>query len=200
MKCWQCGLAAEAGAVFCAACKTLLPPDPTIDHFARLGLERRFAQDADQIAAQHRQRQRQVHPDRFVGRGERMGVLSMQHATALNDAVRVLRDPVRRADYLLTLRGVSMHDDRGVKLDPAFLMEVIELREAIEELTGTDAHVERSRLGREIAARYEATLSRLGEGLDAPADAAPPLDALARLAAQLKYLRRMLDELGAGDP
>lgn len=163
--------------------------------------------------------QRTLHPDRFVAYGDRARMLSLQHATALNDAVRVVRDPLRRADYLLTLAGRDVTAEEGsIKLDPMFLMEVIELREAIGELSGTDAHVERGRMERTIGARYEGMLNALGSGLDAlddrlsadaepadedadaataqiPVDREAELDRLARQAAELRYLRRILDEL-----
>ncbi len=193
MKCWQCQEAAEG--LVCGACGALLPPDPLADHFSLLGLERRFAQEPADIAKRHRALQRQVHPDRFAHHGPRERRLAMEHATNLNDAVRTLKDPRRRADYLLRLRGVDL-DDEGegrVQLDPEFLMEVIEVREAIAELDGPDGHTERARLARDVVARYEATLTALGEGLDAEPPA--PTGDLAQRAAQLRYLRRILDEL-----
>lgn len=191
MKCWQCG--AEGEGLTCAACGILQPPDPRHDHFQRLGLERSFAQDPEQISVSHRALQRKVHPDRYAHKGARERRLSMEHATALNDAVRTLRDPLRRADYLLSLRGVDVGAEGAgrVQLDPMFLMEVLELREAIDELVGPDAHPERARLRRQVVARYEGTLARLGEGLDGGGAVEP----LTQAAAQLRYLRRIIDEL-----
>lgn len=199
MACWQCGAEIDAAELFCPTCDALQPPDPKTDHFARLGLERRFAQDEDEITRRHRALQRKLHPDRFVSRSDRARMLSLQHATALNDAVRILRDPLRRADYLLRLLGRDVDSDEGtIKLDPAFLMEVFELREAIGELSGIDAHVERGRLERDIAGRYEKKLAALGEGLDADGERSEAeLDRLAQLAAQLRYLRNILAELHA---
>lgn len=199
MACWQCGADTDAAALFCPTCETLQPPDPKTDHFARLGLERRFAQDVDAITRAHRALQRKLHPDRFVSKGDRVRMLSLQHATALNDASRILRDPLRRADYLLGLAGREMDAEEGkLKLDGAFLMEVFELREAIGELSGIDAHVERGRLERDIAQRYERRLATLAEGLDAEGARTPEeLDGLAQLAAQLRYLRNILQDLQA---
>lgn len=199
MACWQCGADIDAAELFCPTCDTLQPPDPETDHFTRLGLERRFEQDAEAITKAHRRLQRTLHPDRFVSRGDRVRMLSLQHATSLNDALRILRDPLLRAGYLLDLAGRDVKAEAGnIKLDPAFLMEVFELREAIGELAGTDAHVERARLARDIAARYEARLAALGERLDAEGErTSAELDGLARQAAQLRYLRNILDDLQA---
>ena len=200
MECWQCG--APAQGLFCDACKVIQPPDPRLDHFARLGLTRAFAQDADAVGVAHRNLQRLVHPDRFAQRSDHERRLSMGHATALNDAARVVRDPLTRAEYLLALRGRSMNQEGEgrVRLDPAFLMEVIELREAVDELDGPDAHPERARMAREVAARYEAMMTDLGARLDmTDAQEDTDLDAMVQAAAQLRYLRRALDELQVDD-
>jgi molecular chaperone HscB len=191
MKCWQCGV--HESDPICGACGIIQPPDPRLDHFERLGLTRRFAQDTGEVAASHRRLQRTVHPDRFASKGARERRLSLEHATALNDAVRTLRNPLLRADYLLLLRGVDVAaegEDR-VTLEPMFLMEILELREALDELTGPDAHPERAKLRHDIIARYEGSLAALGAGLDA--DEALP--ALVQSAAQLRYLRRVIEEL-----
>lgn len=199
MSCAECGGEVAAAELFCPACGALQPPDPTVDHFARLGLERRFEQDPEQVTAAHRALQRKLHPDRFVSRGEAAREHSLRHATALNDAVRILRDPVNRADYLLSLQGRDIAAEEGtLRLDPRFLMEVFELREAIGELSGKDAHVERGRIERDIAGRYEEKLLALGQGLDDPGErTTADLDRLAQLAAQLRYLKNILRELHA---
>ena len=101
-----------------------------------------------------------------------------------------------RAAYLLKLLGIDVDDDRGVKLSPAFLITILELRESLEELVGPDAHVERQRIQQSVALEYEEGLARLGTRLDAttkPDESA--LNGLGQLHAQLKYLRRTLDEI-----
>lgn len=200
--CWRCG--AETSALTCESCGSLQPPNPDLDHFERLGVERRYAIDRDAVVAAHRTLQRRLHPDRFVGKSAQERRLSMEHAAALNDALRTLSDPVERAEYMLAGLGVDLQaeGEGRVRLAPAFLMEVMEIREALGELDGTDAHVERAQVGRDVAARFEATVSALGEALDADA---PPddgaLEALAQRAAQLRYLRRILEEVEtAGEP
>ncbi len=169
-----------------------------MDHFSRLGLTIAFEQDEAEIAKAHRALQRRVHPDRYVHKSDRERRFAMEHATALNDATRALRDPMKRADYLLLLRGfdVSAEGAARVRLSNTFLMEVLEIREALEELDGSDAMVERARLGREVARQHHDTLTRLGAGLDGE----EPVEGLGQMAAQLRYLRRILDEIEAGTP
>ena len=76
MHCWQCQ--ASVPGLVCGACGALQPPDPEADHFAVLGLSRRFDQDAEDISKRHRARQRKVHPDRFTNDGPRARRLARQ--------------------------------------------------------------------------------------------------------------------------
>ena len=197
MNCWQCNASLDVDTAFCADCKTIQPPKPGQTHFEYLETTDQFAQDLDDLARRHRSLQRKFHPDRFVSKTDRERRLSLEHATLLNDAYRVLRDPCRRAEYMLSLRGCDINrEDSRIRLDPMFLMEVIELREAIEELSGTDTHVERSTIERDVALRFEETLSQLGQCLD---DGSQAVDEMAQWAAQLKYLKRIIDEIHARD-
>jgi molecular chaperone HscB len=51
----------------------------------------------------------------------------------INKAYTTLRDPLSRAQYLLSLRGVNVEDDEMLKIDDQeLLMEVLEAQEEIE--------------------------------------------------------------------
>ncbi|OHF01335.1 Fe-S protein assembly co-chaperone HscB [Colletotrichum orchidophilum] len=54
----------------------------------------------------------------------------------INEAYKTLSNPLLRAQYLLSLRGVDVADDETLKVeDPELLMVVLEAREEIEEAT-----------------------------------------------------------------
>ena len=55
--------------------------------------------------------------------------------TQLNDAYDRLRDPVKRAIYLLELEGIEYDPDRQIQSDPIYLMQQLEIREELGELT-----------------------------------------------------------------
>lgn len=101
------------------------------NHFELFGLPVRFAVSPDTLSARYRELQRSVHPDRFAGGSDQERRLSMQQATRINEAYQILKDPLRRARYLLELRGATWSDDETMA-DPAFLMEQMERREALE--------------------------------------------------------------------
>lgn len=76
-----------------------------------------------------------AHPDKYPSGAAK------QHAEALsariNEAYRTLSDPLQRAQYLLhEWHGIDVTSEDGSKkheLDPATLMEVMEVQETIEE-------------------------------------------------------------------
>lgn len=104
-----------------------------MDHFARLGLPAALDLELAQLDRAYFARQRQWHPDRFVGRPADERARASIEAAALNDAYRTLKDPVDRAVYLATLKGVELPGDGKTIDDPDLLMEVMEAREALHE-------------------------------------------------------------------
>ncbi len=67
---------------------------------------------------------------------ERQRALDM--SSALNDAYRTLRDPIKRAQYLLSLEGFDIGEQRSKDVPPELLEEVFELNMALEEMRGGD--------------------------------------------------------------
>lgn len=71
-----------------------------------------------------------AHPDRHPAQ---MKARAEALSARINDAYRTLEDPLRRAQYILSLKGVDVAEDETMKVeDPELLMEVLETRETIE--------------------------------------------------------------------
>jgi len=131
------------------------------DSFERLGLPRRFAVDPGELERNYLARSREVHPDFDTG--------DEDAAAALNEAYSTLREPFRRAEHLLHLSGgPSASEDKA--LPPAFLMEMLDLREEIESARGSPERV--SRIEAELMGRtksLETSLAKLFESNELPA-------------------------------
>jgi len=56
----------------------------------------------------------------------------MQLATRVNEAYQILKSPLRRAVYILQLRGVDPEFETNTAMQPEFLMEQMSWRERIE--------------------------------------------------------------------
>ena len=138
------------------------------NHFALFGLPVAFEVDMARLAETYRDLQRALHPDRFANASDRERRLSVQQAAQINEAYQILRSPLRRARYLLELRGVEFDDEKQTHLDPEFLMTQMELREALAEVRNeadpftalnrilADLDSERQRLEAELARQLEA--------------------------------------------
>ena len=189
VECWSCKGPVSCGAPFCPICAAVQPPGQ-IDHFTRLGLEVTFAVDEKALDLGYFKAQRHLHPDRFVTKTPCERMLSQQQATSLNEAYETLREPLRRAAYLLALAGrqVLSQENSGA-VDPALLVETMERREDLAEAE-TAAEVEA--LAAATADDVAACLAELSLAF-----AADDLDAACRLTTRLKYLHKLAEETRA---
>jgi len=101
-------------------------------YFELFGLPVGYIIDKTQLAERYRELQRVVHPDRFANGTEQERRLSMQGAIRINEAYSALKDPIERARYMLSLNGIEMDARQETTRDSAFLMEQLEMREALE--------------------------------------------------------------------
>lgn len=106
--------------------------NPNQNHFELFGLPARFAVDAAVLDARYHELQREVHPDRFAAAPDAERRLSMQLATRVNEAYQTLKSPLKRAVYILQLRGVDPQFETNTAMPSEFLMEQMSWRERIE--------------------------------------------------------------------
>jgi molecular chaperone HscB len=169
----------------------LEPFDPSLDHFARFGLERGWKLDRDALERRYLERSRRYHPDRFVGADASTRRAALEHSAAINAGYRTLRDPVARAEYLVKLGGIDLDSSDpktgAPRPEQAFLIDMIERREQLEQASEAkleSLHDEIEDEMDEVLARALAALERA----DVPAAAAALV--------QRRYLDRFLHEIG----
>ena len=93
-----------------------------------------FRLDSRDLAQRYRVLQRMTHPDRYASAGDQERRMAVQKAAQVNEAYQVLRHPLSRARYLLELQGVEFDGERDTAVDAEFLMQQMELREALAEI------------------------------------------------------------------
>lgn len=167
-----------------------------LDPFATLGVEPTFDLDLATLEKRHRDLSRALHPDRYLGRPATERREALGRAIEVNEAWRVLRDPIRRTEALLVRRGVAVGEESKQRADPMFLMEMMEQREALAEARRAR---DLERVGGYAAAirhREERTLARLSGELQAAMDGGD-FRAVAESLGQLRFFRRFLDEVAA---
>jgi molecular chaperone HscB len=101
-------------------------------YYEALGLEPKLALDTDDVRKRFYERSRVTHPD-LVGANAVVSGAEDRMAL-LNDAFRTLRNPLTRAEYFLSERGIQLSKD----VPPELLEEVFELNMALEEMRGGD--------------------------------------------------------------
>ena len=101
-------------------------------HFELFGLPPRFSVEPLALEARFHELQREVHPDRFAAAPDAERRVSMQLATRVNEAYQTLKSPLKRAVYILQLRGVDPEFETNTAMPPEFLMEQMGWRERIE--------------------------------------------------------------------
>lgn len=101
--------------------------------FELFAVPTRFAQDAAQLDARWKELQRQVHPDKFAAQGPAAQRVAMQWSARINEAYRRLKDPLKRAAYLCELQGAPLDAESNTAMPADFLMQQMELREAVDE-------------------------------------------------------------------
>lgn len=129
--CWHCD--SPATGHFCSHCQHIQPLNIRPDYFAFLQLPRHYHIDLKQLEQLYYQLSRQFHPDFFFNASESERQYSMERSSLLNDAYRTLRDPLKRANYLLEIYGLKT-SERKAKTPPDLLSEIFELNEQLEEL------------------------------------------------------------------
>jgi molecular chaperone HscB len=202
MICWSCQKAAGDGAL-CAACNAVQPSDPKADYFRVLGVRQAFAVDLSELERQYKETTKILHPDRFARADARARRASLERSVQLNEAWRTIKDPVRRAEYLLSLQGVDIGESAGggrldqsgayatLPVPQVLLMEVLELREALAEAQANKDVREVEALIAKVRSRLETVMADVAKGFLA---SPPELSIIAARLVTVRYYRRFLDE------
>ena len=164
------------------------------DPFEMLGVERRFDLDLATVEKTHRELSRALHPDRYAqaGASERRAVL--EKAASVNEAWRIVRDPIRRAEALFRLAGIPVGEDNEPKSTPAFLMEVLEEREALAEARAAKDLAKVAAVGATMSKRAAEVEAKLATGFATRPERDAALKLLPLLG-ELRFYKRFLDEV-----
>jgi len=106
----------------------------TSDFFELFAIPVAWQVDGSQLQSRYLKLQQEFHPDRYASHSDTEKRLAVQAASLINQAYDTLKSPLKRAQYLLELKQIDASQDSHVTSDGAFLMEQIELREALSEV------------------------------------------------------------------
>ena len=158
--------------------------------FALLGLAERYNLASSEIETAYFAQSKQWHPDNFASAPTATRIVALSNSRALNDAYKTLKKSTTRAEALLALAGVVIGDHE--RLEPAFLMEILEQREALAEARAAGQLDVVNAMQQVMVARRTAVVALLE-----PAFAASDLVQAKRQLIVLRYLDRYLEECDA---
>jgi len=110
----------------------------TQNYFEIFNLTAKYNLDLTQLEEGYKAILKSIHPDRFINASDNEKNLAMIKSTQVNDAYQTLKNPIRRAQYILDLNQII--PDKGLGND--FLMQQMEYEETLEDLNdknGLDA-------------------------------------------------------------
>lgn len=161
------------------------------DFFELFGLPRRQEIDVTRLETLYRDVQTKVHPDKYAHLSDSEKRQAMEWATRVNEAYLTLKDPLKRARYLLELAGHDVRLETNTAMPVEFLMAQMELREAVaaaKDRGDIDAlDTQHRRLKKDIRGEYATLQTVLDAGDHGRAG---------ELVRQLMFQEKLLHEIG----
>lgn len=165
-----------------------------MNYFELFNIPVSFDVDLTVLPKTYQQLQRLTHPDKFASGSDQDKLVAIQKNAQVNDAYSVLKSPLSRAEYLLSLRGIDLQHEQQTIKDTTFLMQQMEWREQLAEITEqTDPMSVLESLEDEIKQTIKNDLDKLRTLL--ASDQATDEKSAADVIRQLKFLYKMLSEI-----
>ncbi len=162
-----------------------------MNYFELFAQPLQFELDTTQLAEHYRRLQQQFHPDRYAAAGDAERLVALQQAAEINSGYQTLKDPLTRAEYLLSLLGLVIRGEQHTLQDPEFLMQQLAWREELEALReSADPDAAIPLFAQRIHREYQRLLTILTQAL-----AVPEREVAATQIRKLKFIRKLREEL-----
>eukprot|EP00884_Botryococcus_braunii_P013970 jgi/Botrbrau1/22574/Bobra.176_1s0007.1 len=143
-----------------------------------------FSVNLGKLETRYKDLQKQLHPDKFSTASEEARKHSAAQSALVNEAYSTLKKPLSRAKHLLELEGLGEDiSGEGTITDPELLMEVMELRQAVEDTSDPDELARLASFNQEQEAKCVQELATAFERGE--------LDRAQELVTQLRYITRV---------
>ncbi|XP_044054018.1 iron-sulfur cluster co-chaperone protein HscB [Siniperca chuatsi] len=134
LNCWNCKQPLDkTPAFFCMSCKVIQPPEEGTSYFKIMDCDYTFTLDTQKLQKRYLQLQRSLHPDNFRQKSVKEQEYSEGQSALVNKAYKTLLKPLSRGLYMLELEGMCIEEGTDSGADPEFLMELMEINEALDE-------------------------------------------------------------------
>ncbi|EER11185.1 conserved hypothetical protein [Perkinsus marinus ATCC 50983] len=145
LQCPKCDYVMNSFCPFCPSCDSFQPEKPRncpTDYFCLLNQPHKYSIDTKGAEKCYRRLQNRLHPDKVAHVDGANAEVAAADSAMVNDAIKTLRSPLKRAEHLLQLEaGVKADDDEADgmgNMDPSVLMEMFEYNEEIDDAEGDE--------------------------------------------------------------
>ena len=105
-----------------------------MDHFEFYGIPVAFTVDEPTVRKKYLSNSKKYHPDFHTLSNELEQAEMLELSTRNNEAFKTLSDPDKRLRYVLELKGLLGNQQENAVLSKDFLMEMMDINEALMEL------------------------------------------------------------------
>ena len=107
------------------------------NYFVLFKLDAIFDIDQNILYNKYLNLQKQFHPDNFINTTKELKLLVISLSAHINSGYTTLKNPLSRALLLLELKGINLNLSSDTALPSSFLLEQMELHEAIDDAKST---------------------------------------------------------------
>ena len=104
------------------------------NYFQLFDLPESYDLDTDRLTAEYHKLQLDYHPDKYSSGSEKEKISAQVASSYINDAYETLNSPLKRAAYILTIKGKDIEKVDQSDLSMEVLVEQMELRESLGDL------------------------------------------------------------------
>ena len=159
--------------------------------FALFDLPVAFQVDSALLNERYLALQKSLHPDNFSAASAQEQRLAIQKSAEINDALRILKDPIARADSIIALNtGEQENPEEKSNKDIGFLMQQMEWRETLENIENRQDTDELTAFAQEINQFRHAILSELSTALNAQ-----QWDIARAITDKLRFIKKLQTEI-----
>ena len=159
--------------------------------FALFDLPVAFQVDSALLNERYLALQKSLHPDNFSAASAQEQRLAIQKSAEINDALRILKDPIARADSIIAINtGEQENPEEKSNKDIGFLMQQMEWRETLENIENRKDTDELTAFAQEINQIRHAILSELSTALDAQ-----QWDIARAITDKLRFIKKLQTEI-----
>lgn len=160
------------------------------NYFELFDLPVKLPVDVSLLTAHYQQLQRQYHPDNFATANDNDKMVMVQKSAMINDGYHTLKNPIKAAEHLLSLKGFDVATEQNIIHDADFLMEQFVLREKLEDIESQDDFVILDDFHSQVFARQRDVYKELLEFIDKQ-----DWEAALNQIFKIRYLTRLIEQI-----